>query len=371
MLEPSAALAASCVPGWAVRAVPEPPYVLGVVPGEGVGPEVIGAALTVLEAVTDTYGLAFDVRVADDLGAPGPHGPVLTDTMAAFFGATFAAGAPALCGAVGGRFVYDLRVRFDLYCKLVPFRPSPSLTDASIVRPDRLGDVDVLLVRDNVSGLYVGEYGRRSGGRVAYQHLVYSADEIDRILEVACRASEARHGRLAVVTKRGGIPEVSALWQERSEVVAADRAVTVEIIDVDNACYQVVAHPRRFDVIVASNMLGDVVADAATLLLGSRGMSFSANFGENGAAVYQTGHGAAHDLAGTGRANPTAQILSLAMLLRESFGLFAAGAAVEHAVEAVLAAGVRTADIAAADSRVVGTHELAVAVAENMANIPA
>ncbi|MEA2686106.1 MAG: 3-isopropylmalate dehydrogenase [Actinomycetota bacterium] len=347
------------LPGWAHRRPPTPPYVVGVVPGEGIGPEVVGAALTVLDAVAEVHGLSFDVTTSGGLGRPGPFGATLHPAVDGFVEAIFAAGGAVLCGAVGGRFVYELRARFALFCKFLPVRPSPAVADASIVRPERLHGADVLLVRDNVGGLYQGQFGRRDGGRTAFQELVYRADQVDGVLAVAARAAVARRGRLTLIAKAAGIPEVSALWRERAEALAADVGFDLEEMEVDNACFQLVADPRRFDVVVAPNLLGDVVADSAMLTLGSRGMAPSVNFGNDGRAVYQTGHGAAHILAGRDEANPVAQILSLALLLRESFGLPAAAAAVETAVETVLGAGYRTGDLAGPTSTVVGTRELA------------
>ncbi|MFN8027388.1 MAG: isocitrate/isopropylmalate family dehydrogenase [Acidimicrobiia bacterium] len=357
-------LVRSTVPGWDDLAHAASPFTVGVLPGEGAGPEVVGAALTVLDAVAETFGLEFRLEVADDLGAPGPFGPVLQPPVAEFFEACLGTGAPVLCGAVGGRFVYDVRARFDLFCKFVPVRPRPELADASILRSERVHGVDVLVVRDNVGGIYQGAYGRRDGGRVAYQEAVYDVGGVDRLLEVAVRAASARDGRLAVVTKSGGIPEVSALWRERAAVVSADSGVAVEEVEVDNACYQLVADPARFDVVATPNLLGDVVADTAALVLGSRGLALSANFGAPGHAVYQTGHGAARDLAGRDCANPVAQIESAAMMLRESFDLVDAADVVEAAVTDVLAAGFRTPDIAGPGSTVVGTRALATLVAE-------
>jgi 3-isopropylmalate dehydrogenase len=265
--------------------------------------------------------------------------------------------------------VYELRASLDLYCKLTPIRPSPALADAAIVRRS-VDDVDILIVRDNAAGLYLGDFGRRQRGRTAYQELTYTAEQIDRILEVAVRAARLRRGRLAVVTKTGGIPEVSALWLERAALVG-DESVVVDSIEVDNACFQVVAHPAQFDVMVAPNMLGDIVGDAAALVLGSRGMALSGNFGIPGHAAYQTAHGAAYALAGRDEANPAAQILSLAMLLRESFGLTDAARVVEEAVESVLASGYRTADVAGPGSTVVATRELTDRIAEAVVAIPA
>jgi 3-isopropylmalate dehydrogenase len=224
------------------------------------------------------------------------------------------------------------------------------------------------VVRDNDGGIYQGSFGGSPDGRAAYQEARYDVDQVDRIMAVAVRAAAARSGRLTVVGKPGGLPTITELWTRRAEAAVAALAdgssVQLDVIEVDNACYQVVADPRRFDVMVAPNMMGDVVADTAALLLGSRGMSLSANYRADGGAVYQTGHGAARDLAGLDVANPLGQISSLMMLLRESLALPQAAAAIDIAVRDVLASGVRTADIAGPDSRVVGTRALGRAVAD-------
>jgi len=356
-------LTALTIPGWEHHDAPSGAVTIGVLHGEGIGPEVVEGALAVLEAVGDACTLKYELHTGAPVQRTSDDGPALVGGTAAFFDAMLEAQAPILCGAVGGRFVYEVRARYDLYCKLVPVRPLRVLADASILRPDRVQGVDVLIVRDNVGGLYQGAYGRRDGGRIAYQEAVYDADQVDRLLTVAVRAAAARRGRLAVITKPGGIPAVSALWRERAMVAPHGTDVEIEEVEVDNACFQLVADPFRFDVVAAPNMLGDVLADTAALVLGSRGMAVSANFGTAGRAVYQTGHGAAYDLAGTNQANPVAQIQSLAMLLRESLRRPDAAAVVQRAVESVLARGLRTPDIAGPESTVVGTRELADAIA--------
>jgi hypothetical protein len=159
-------------------------------------------------------------------------GLALPEDVARFCESIFTAGGAMFCGPVGGRFVYELRTRFDLYCKLVPLRPSPGLSDAMIVGRERLADVDVLIVRENVGGLYGGAFGRRDGGRVAFQDCAYSVAEVARIVEVAAGLAGRRRGCLAVVVKRGGIPEVSALWAEQAERVARTRGVAHEVLDV-------------------------------------------------------------------------------------------------------------------------------------------
>ncbi len=354
----------SCLPSWTPAPSPRVAGTLrlGVVDGEGIGAEVVAAAVTVLRAAAHAHDLRLDLVRSGEIGSVGPDGFGLDPAAVAYYDAALAEGLPVLTGPAGGRFVYQLRSRYDLFAKLVPVAPLAELADASIVRPHRIRGTDVLIVRDNVGGLYQGAFGRRDGGRTAYQEATYRADQVERIIDVALRAAAGRRGRLAVVTKPGGIPAVSALWCEVA--AAATRSdVVVEIIEVDNACYQLVADPHRFDVVVAPNMLGDVVADTAAVVLGSRGMAYSANFGEGARAVYQTGHGAAHDLAKSDRANPVAQIRSAAWLVRESLQHRLVAEAMEEAVTATLAAGLRTPDIAGPDSVVVGTAALAEEIA--------
>lgn len=355
------------IPGWPAQ--PRAERRLALVDGEGIGPEVIGAARTVLSAVDDAMGLGIAVDSPGPIGAMGSDGFGLDEEAIAFYDDALTHGVPVLTGPAGGRFVYELRARYDLFAKLVPVQPSPVLADASIVRPERIFGVDVLIVRDNVGGMYQGTFGRRHGGDTAFQQAEYTRAQVERLINVAVAAAHARTGRLAVVTKPGGIPTISALWREVAEQHAG-HAVAIEVIEVDNACFQLVADPHRFDVVAAPNMLGDVVADTAALVLGSRGMSYSANFRADGAAVYQTGHGAALDLAGQDVANPVAQLRSLAWLLRESLDLGAAADAVQNAVDATLAAGIRTRDIAGPGRTPVGTRAFAESVAERVA-VPA
>lgn len=349
------------------------PRRIGVVAGEGIGAEVVGAALDVLSAL-ELPGVEV-VHAADvDLGRARERGTHLPEDVATFCASTFAARGAVLCGPGGGRFVYELRERFDLFCKLTPVRPIAALADTGPLRPETVADVDVVFVRENSGGLYFGEsVVRRDGDRVheASHRFGYDRRAVDRLLDVAARLAATRRGRLAVVWKAAGVPALAELWRASAEEFARRHDVELEMIDVDNACYQVVARATAFDVVAAPNMFGDVVADVAALLLGSRGVSYSANFGPDGRAVYQTGHGAAHDLAGTDRANPVGQIQTLALLLEQSFGCDDAAARVRAAIDAVLAEGWRTADVASRASRVVGTRELGQRIAERAAGMAA
>lgn len=350
------------VPGWRPSA---PGRTIAAVEGEGIGAEVVGAALTVLSAACDAWQTDILVDRSGPIGSVGPAGFGLDQAAVDFYDSAFERGRPVLTGPAGGRFVYELRARYELFVKLVPTRPDAGLADASVIRPERLREVDVLIVRDNIGGLYQGAFSASADGRSAFQEARYDLDTVEALMQVAVAAARARGGRLAVVTKPGGIPTISALWRRVAEEHAGDDVV-IDVIEVDNACFQLVADPHRFDVVAAPNMLGDVVADTAALVLGSRGLSYSANFGLPGRAVYQTGHGAAHDLAGLDRANPIAQIRSLAWLIRESLELPHMAESIETAVDSVLADGFRTADIAGPGSTVLGTQALATRIADRV-----
>jgi len=343
---------------------------VGILAGEGVGPEVIAAARDVLRVVEDHCGRRFRFSEGGPIGleAAAVGGAELTRDVEEFCRGVFDDGGAVLAGPGGGRFVYDLRAKFSLYYKLVPLRPLRVAPAMGPLRPDHARGVDIVVVRENVGGLYFGEWGREPGerGPFVYHRFGYREREVDRVLDVAASLAEQRRRRLTLVVKRAGIPAISELWEQRLARVDSGRGVRCEVMEVDNAVYQLINEPRQFDVIVTTNMFGDVLADCGALLLGGRGMSYSANFDGAGAAVYQTGHGAALDIAGTDRANPVGQILSVAMMLRESLHLPKVAAEVERAVEAVLSEGLRTFDITAPGCTVVGTAELGQRIAQRL-----
>jgi 3-isopropylmalate dehydrogenase len=343
-------------------------FTIGVLPGEGIGPEVTNAALRVLSAI-DGRGPRFEVRRGGPIGREAEllAGRALPDEVAGFCEAVFADGGAVLAGAGGGRFVYDLRKRFDLFCKFSPLRPRPELEAAGRLKPECVRGVDVLLVRENVGGVYMGEWrehARSGDGRVAEHAFSYCERHVRRVLEAAAAVAVRRSGRLAVTIKESGVPGVSALWRELAEEVGSRSGVEARCLDIDLASYLLVQEPRAFDVVVSPNLFGDILADVGTVLLGSRGLSFSGNFSEDGAGVYQTNHGAARDLAGTDRADPIAQISSLAMMLAESFGLAREAAWIEASISEVLSRGFRTFDIAGGGTTIVGTEEMAGRIAD-------
>jgi 3-isopropylmalate dehydrogenase len=324
---------------------------------------VVAAALEVLAAAESASGARLEIRTGGAIGREAEllTGRTLTDEVVGFCGDVFANGGAVLCGPGGGRFVYDMRRQFDLFCKLSPLKPVGSLAEAGRLKSRWVADVDILIVRENSGGVYQGEWretAHERDGRICEHAFRYSEVQVRRLLEVAATLAAGRRGKLAVVVKDGGIPSVSALWRDLGKEAASRAGVEASFVDIDLAAYRLVQEPQSFDVIAASNLFGDVLADVGAVLLSSRGMSFSGNFSESGAAVYQTNHGSALDLAGQGCANPIGQIASAAMMLRESFGLAREAGWIEAAVEEVLRLGFRTFDVAEPGTTVVGTAEL-------------
>lgn len=359
------------LPGRPVASAASP--VVGVLAGEGVGPEVIEAALEVAAAVQSVSPGSFDIQTGPcHLSRSSDDGPAgLAPEGFEFCERIFSGGGAILCGPFAGRFVYELRKAFDLFCKLCPVRPVGELR-AGRVKPEYLQDVDLLLVRENVSGLYHGRwYEDRApdGQRRAHHRFSYTREEVRRVVEPAAQIARNRRGRLALVVKDAGLPTISTLWRECASEVASQAGVELSVLNVDYAAYLMVQHAQALDVVVAPNLFGDILGDVAGILLGSRALTYSGNFGRGACAVYQTGHGAARDLAGSNRANPVGQIFSLAMLLRESFGLFDAADLVECAVCAVWRAGWRTEDLAEPGCRVAGTRELGSLVAGEVSRL--
>ncbi len=345
------------------------PVRIGALPGEGVGPEVVRAALRVLSAVASESGFEIALREAPPAGDDPLDPRGLTEPEAWFCRDTFAAGGAVLAGAHGGRWVYDVRRRFDLFCKVSPIRPASDLGEIDApISPSRLADVDLLVVREQRAGLYQGKWAESATreGRVAEHTIYYGASEVRRIVAVATVLAQWRRGRLAVVVKDGGVPSISRLWRDCARELVGDD-LDLEVLDVDYAVYRMLRDPASFDVVVAPNHFGDLLSDAGGALLGSRGNTYGGNFDAARAAIYQTNHGAAHDLAGRDRANPAGQILAAAMMLRESFGLETAAGMIERAVTTAWRDGWRTEDVAEPGCRVVGTREMAERVAESVA----
>lgn len=342
-------------------------HLIGLLEGSGIGPQLLEAALQVLEAVQRTSDLRFELRrggLVGDLAESRGQAALPADAIA-FCAGVFNAGGAILSGPAGGRYVYDLRREFDLFCKFVPIQPVAELADAGRLRAAHVAELDILIVRENSGGIYQGSWSQREGprGRVAEHVFQYDEAQVRRIVEVAARAAAGRRKRLHVISKEGGVPAISALWRELGLSIAEEHGVQASAMNVDLAVYEIVQNPRQFDVIVAPNLMGDIVADVAGVLVASRGLTYSGNYDARGCGVYQTNHGCAHDLAGRDIANPAGHLLALAMLLRESFGLSEAASSIEQALRRTWRAGWRTADVAAPGCRVVGTRAMAELVA--------
>ena len=355
-----------------------------VLPGDGVGPEIVAEAVKVLKAVAAKFGYDFALQTHLIGGAAiDATGRALPDeTLAACRRAD-----AVLLGAVGGpkwdalpveqrperAALLPLRSALGLFCNLRPAKVWAPLKEASPLRPEIVwGDepdesgsgIDLLVVRELTGGIYFGEHRRDPEGRAACDTMRYTVPEIERIARMAFKAAQGRRGRVTSVDK-ANVLETSRLWRETVTRLQRDEfpSVALDHLYVDNAAMQIVRAPRRFDVILTENMFGDILSDEASQITGSIGMLPSASLRGDGFGLYEPIHGSAPDIAGQGIANPIATILSVSMMLRHSFGLVAEAAAVERSVGAVLADGYRTADIARAGETPLSTAALGDAVA--------
>lgn len=343
---------------------------IGVLPGTGIGPQVIESALKVLRAVEEVAEVQFQIRQGGPIGedAEAIEGKGLTNSVVRFCSEIFQQGGAVLSGPGGGRYVYELRREFDLFCKFVPVVPSPKLASAGRLSPCFVEGVDMLIVRDNAGGVYQGEWREHASeaGRVAHHSFSYSEQQIQRITDVAARAAAGRRGIMHVIVKAGGVPGMTELWREVALASGRKYSIDVAMMNVDLAVYELIQNPKRFDVVVAPNLFGDIIADVSGVLVSSRGVTFSGNYDANGNGVYQTNHGCAHDLAGLDVANPAGQIYSLAMLLRESFGLYEIASLMEQALDRTWEKGWRTADIVEEGCQRVGTKAMTDRIVEEV-----
>jgi len=326
----------------------EDALVIGVLEGEGVGPELVAQSLELLNVVAPTVGRRIEVRPAPpvDDGGEDDH---LQPALAEFCREIFAAGGAVFAGPVGGRFVYNIR-------------------RAARLKPEHLQAVDVLIVRANAGGAYQGTSTLTHDGqeRVARHEFSYTEGEVQRLLDAAAKIAASRRGRLTVVAKPGGLPALTELWSDCATTAGRAAGIEHALMHADHAAYCLVQNACDFDVVAAPNVFGDVLSDVGALLLGARGLTFGGSFGTTPGAYYQTNHGGACDLVGVDRANPVGQILSLAMLLRESFGLFDQADLIEGAVRAVWRDGWRTHDLVEAGCRLAGTRQMSELVLEQL-----
>jgi 3-isopropylmalate dehydrogenase len=332
---------------------------VGALFGEGVGREVVTGAIQILQAVLDQTGHSLRVEEGGLIGrqSEAVSGEVLPQEIVQFCESIFSRGGAILNGPGGGRYVYELRHQLQLFFKISPLQAKASLPEASRIKPSVLQNLDILVTRENTGGIYQGQWQKHSPCQPARHTFEYSLHHVERFLLASARLAASRRGHLTVVWKESGVPTISQLWRECTLDVAKRFGIQTNMVDIDLMAYRLIQEPAAFDVIAAPNLFGDVLGDLGAVLLGSRGNSFSANFNTQGNAVYQTNHGAAYDLAGKNRANPVGQILSMAMMLRESFGLIDEARAVEHAVQHTWQLGWRTEDVATPHARIIGTRE--------------
>jgi 3-isopropylmalate dehydrogenase len=338
-------------------------------PGDGIGPEVVKEARKVLEVVATAFGhtFHFDEHLIGG-AAIDATGEALSATT---LGACKTADA-VLLGAVGGpkwdnprakvrpeQGLLAIRRELGLYANLRPVKTHPALVDITPLKADRVRGTDLLVVRELTSGLYFGEPRRReevNGVVRAIDTLVYTAEEIRRVVRMAFRLARGRRQRVVSIDK-ANVLESSRLWREVVNAVAEEfPGIAVEHQLVDSAAMKLIAHPQSFDVVVTENLFGDILTDEAAVLAGSLGLLPSASLGEGTLGLYEPIHGSAPDIAGRGLANPIGTILSAALLLRHSLGLEAEAHAVERAVDAVIESGARTRDLSAATW--IGTEEM-------------
>jgi 3-isopropylmalate dehydrogenase len=341
--------------------------------GDGIGPEIVGAARRLLEALGE---FEFEQQLMGGCSIDA-HGTALTDDV---LDACRSADA-VLLGAVGGpkwdttdpdaprpeQGLLGLRKGMGLYANLRPVRPSPALVGASPLRPERIAGTDLLVVRELTGGIYFGDSGR--DGDSAHDTCEYSSTEIERIARVGFEAAQRRaagSGRQPRVTSvdKANVLETSRLWREVVGRVAPDYPdVALDHLLVDNAAMQLVSRPADFDVIVTENLFGDILSDESAMLTGSLGMLPSASLGADGEpGLFEPVHGSAPDIAGQGIANPLATFLSTAMLLRHGLDRPEDAARIETAVDALLDRGLRTPDLAGEGETAVGTDEVTEAV---------
>ena len=352
-------------------------YKLAVIPGDGIGPDVVEQTLLVLDKVGEKFGHTFHYHkvLAGGCAIDATGGCLPQETID-----VCKASDAVLLGAVGGwkwdtlpgdqrpeRALLGLRKALGLFANLRPALLFEQLADASPLKPEILaGGLDIVVVRELTGGIYFGEKGFKDTdlGPAAYDVEQYAEEEVRRIAKVAFDMAMKRSKHVTSVDK-ANVLESSRLWRRVVAEVAQDYPeVTLDNLYVDNAAMQLVRNPRQFDVIVTSNIFGDILSDEASQITGSIGMLPSASLAKGNFGMYEPVHGSAPDIAGQDKANPMATILSAAMMLRYTFGLLQEADAVENAVKAVLDQGYRTPDLFAGEGTLIGPAEMGRRIAE-------
>ena len=341
-------------------------YEIAVLPGDGIGPEVVGEAINVLKATAEASGFNLELNYADvgGLAIEKYDTPLPKETLS-----LCRASDAVLLGAIGApkydnlpsnmrpeKGLLGLRAGLGLFANVRPAQVYPALVDASSLKPELVSGIDILIIRELTGGIYFGEPSDQDDEH-GLSSMVYTRPEVERIARVAFEAAEKRGGRLCSVDK-ANVLQVSQFWRKVVVEVARDYpSVELSHMYVDNAAMQLVRRPKQFDVIVTGNLFGDILSDAASMLTGSLGMLPSASLGD-GADMYEPVHGSAPDIAGQNKANPIATIASIAMMLRHSLDRKDEAAAIEQAITQALEEGARTADIAGEGDTILSTAEM-------------
>lgn len=349
---------------------------IAIIPGDGIGPEVIKQAVKVLNIIDNKYNCKFEFSevlmggaAIDKTGVPLPEETV----------AICKASDAVLLGAVGGgkwdslpghlrpeAGLLGLRKALGVFANLRPAMVFSQLKSASTLKEEFLDGLNIMVIRELTGGIYFGERGRvdTENGEKAWDVMAYSAHEIERIAKVAFETAIKRNKKLTLVDK-ANVLESSRLWRETVTRMSSQYPeVELNFMYVDNAAMQLIRNPRQFDTIVTENLFGDILSDEASMLTGSLGMLPSASLGETKLGLYEPIHGSAPDIAGQDKANPIATIISTAMMLRYSFNMEEAARSIENAVAAVLDSGYRTKDIIEDGMILVGTEKMGDLIAE-------
>ncbi|MCT4543106.1 MAG: 3-isopropylmalate dehydrogenase [Vallitalea sp.] len=351
-------------------------YKIAVIPGDGIGPDIVEQAKLVLTEVGNKYGHSFEYKevlaggvAIDKVGEPLPEETikVCKESDSVLLGAV---GGPKWDNLAGDerpeKALLGLRSALELFANIRPATMFNQLRDACPLKDEIIGEggLDLVVVRELTGGIYFGERGRE--GEEAYDTMKYSVSEIKRIAKVAFDIAMKRNKKVTSIDK-SNILENSRLWRSVVEEVAKDYPeVEVNHLYVDNGAMQLVINPKQFDVILTGNMFGDILSDEASMITGSIGMLPSASLGSSKLGMYEPIHGSAPDIAGMDKANPIATVLSVAMMLRYSFDLEKEAKAIEKAVEQVLEEGYRTGDIMSKGMKLVGTKEMGKLIVEKL-----
>ena len=344
---------------------------IAVLPGDGIGKEIVAGAIEVLQAVAEEYNHQFVFEYGrlggeaiDVDGTPLPQATVelCKNSDAILLGAVggpkWDQNTPALRPEAG---LLAIRKELELFANLRPVQAISSLTDASTFKNEVIDGVDLMIVRELTGGIYFGsprERREENGQKMVVDTLSYTNEEIERIIRKAFELAMIRNKKVTSVDK-ANVLESSRVWREIANEVAKDfPEVELEHMLVDNAAMQLIRAPKQFDVMVTENMFGDILSDEASMLTGSLGMLSSASLSANGPGLYEPAHGSAPDIAGQNKANPLATILSTAMMLKYSFNLIEEGNVIEEAVNRVLEKGYRTADISEENTKLTSTTEM-------------